>query len=75
MEERTRAVTRRRLLRTAGGLLVGLAAGKPSYFAPSVAAAKESLKPSLITRVTYPYHAETPARAFDSHLTPNDRFL
>lgn len=75
MEESVRVITRRGLLRTAGGLIVGLAAEELSYFAPSTAAAEESSESPLITRVARPYDAETPVHEFSSYLTPNEQFF
>ena len=75
MEGRVRAVTRRGLLRTAGGLIIGLAAAELARLDWPDAQAEKSQEPSLITRVTHPYDAETPVRAFASFLTPNDRFF
>ena len=69
-------VSRRRFIELAAGGL-GAAAAWLSFGATSVWGEKgnTSSPDKLITRVSRPYDAETPVEAFESWITPNDRFF
>jgi hypothetical protein len=68
-------VSRRRWLKTLLGFAAGLVMHPAKFLAWAADMTPASDESTLTVRVSRPFEAETPVRAFTSFLTPNDHFF
>jgi sulfite oxidase len=68
-------VSRRRWLKTLLGFGTGLVMHPAKFLAWAADMTPASDESTLTVRVSRPFEAETPVRAFTSFLTPNDHFF